>query len=385
MSSESIFFDYQMLRVVWWALLGLLLIIFAILDGFDLGVVCLSPFIAKTDIEKRVLINTIGPVWESNQVWFILGGGAVFAAWPLLYSLAFSNFYYVMFLVLIAFILRPVGFDFRNKMPSIAWRRTWDSCLFVSGFVPAFVFGVAFGNLFLGVNYSFDQFMRLTNGTSFFDLLSPFGIFCGVFSLLMIVNHAAIYIVNKTEGKLEERAKRIVNILPVLLAAMYFVGGMWLHDLQGYEITSIIDYNAASDPTMKEVVIKEGAWMKKYYNYPILYVVPVLAVLSMLIASFLVRYKKSQLSAFFLNGFSIFCIIANTGIALFPFLLPSKSYPNHSLTVWDGSSSESTLFIMLIAALIFIPIVVSYVSWVYRVIRGKVTTDYVQKNSNSLY
>ena len=139
-------FDYTTLRLIWWVLLGVLLIGFAVTDGFDMGVGALLPFVAKNDTERRVAINTIGPVWEGNQVWFILGGGAIFAAWPALYALSFSGFYLAMFLVLFALILRPVGFKYRSKRESIAWRRNWDWALFVGGAVPALIFGVAVGN-----------------------------------------------------------------------------------------------------------------------------------------------------------------------------------------------------------------------------------------------
>ena len=144
-------FDYTTLRLIWWVLLGVLLIGFAVSDGFDLGVGALLPFVAKTDTERRIAINTIGPVWEGNQVWLILGGGAIFAAWPVLYALSFSGFYLAMFLVLFALILRPVGFKYRSKREGVAWRRNWDWALFVGGAVPALIFGVAVGNTLQGV------------------------------------------------------------------------------------------------------------------------------------------------------------------------------------------------------------------------------------------
>jgi cytochrome d ubiquinol oxidase subunit II len=143
-------FDYEIMRLIWWALLGILLIGFAVMDGFDLGVATLLPFVARTDIERRIVINTIGPVWEGNQVWLILGGGAIFAAWPILYATAFSGFYLAMFIVLAALIVRPVAIKFRSKIENARWRAIWDTAIAVSGLVPALIFGVAFGNVILG-------------------------------------------------------------------------------------------------------------------------------------------------------------------------------------------------------------------------------------------
>ena len=155
-------FTYEILRLIWWALLGILLIGFAVTDGFDLGAAILLPFVAKTDAERRVAINTVGPVWEGNQVWFILGGGAIFAAWPPLYAVAFSGFYLAMFLVLCALILRPVAFKFRSKLAHPTWRSIWDWALFVAGLVPSLVFGVAFGNVLEGAPFRFDETLRMT-------------------------------------------------------------------------------------------------------------------------------------------------------------------------------------------------------------------------------
>ena len=154
--------DYEFLRIVWWGLLGVLLIGFTLTDGFDLGVATLLPFVARTDAERRMTINTVGPTWEGNQVWFILGGGTIFAAWPFVYAVAFSGFYLAMFLVLAALILRPVGFKYRSKRASAGWRASWDWALFVGGFVPALVFGVAVGNVMLGAPFRLDDDLRST-------------------------------------------------------------------------------------------------------------------------------------------------------------------------------------------------------------------------------
>src|SRR5690606_31451181 len=175
--------DYETLRLVWWLLLGVLLIAFAVMDGFDLGTQTLLPFVAKSDIERRVVINAVGPVWEGNQVWLILGGGAIFAAWPPLYAVSFSSFYLAMFAILAALILRPVGFKYRSKRESETWRRNWDWALFVGGAVPTLIFGVAVGNVLLGIPFRFDNDLRIFyEGTTLFELLKPFALLCGLVS-----------------------------------------------------------------------------------------------------------------------------------------------------------------------------------------------------------
>src|SRR5450759_4533128 len=182
-------FDYETLRIIWWLLLGVLLIGFAIMDGFDLGVAALLRVLAKTDDERRALLETIEPVWEGNQVWLILGAGAIFAAWPLLYAAAFSGFYFAMLLTLLAFIVRPVGFNFRNKIADPRWRGTWDWILTVAGLVPPLIFGVAFGNVFLGVPLHYDETLRISYAGGFFALLRPFPVLVGLVSIAMILMH----------------------------------------------------------------------------------------------------------------------------------------------------------------------------------------------------
>ena len=191
--------DYETLRIIWWALLGTLLIGFAVMDGFDLGVAMLVRVLGHDDDERRVLLETIEPVWEGNQVWFILGGGAVFAAWPLVYAAAFSGLYAAMFLLLLAFIVRPVGFGYRNKIADLRWRNAWDWVLTISGLVPALIFGVAFGNLFLGLPFRFDGDMRMSYEGGFFGLLRPFALLTGLTSIAMIVLHGAAYAAQKTD------------------------------------------------------------------------------------------------------------------------------------------------------------------------------------------
>ncbi len=220
--------EFAALKVIWWLLLGVLLTAFAVTDGFDLGVGMLLPFITRGDTERRVLINTIGPVWEGNQVWLILGGGAIFAAWPALYAASFSGFYPAMMLVLATLILRPVAITFRGKSSDVRWRASWDWMLFASGLVPTLVFGVAMGNLLKGVPFSFDAEMHATYDFGLLDLLNPFALLCGLVSVAMLVTHGALYLSVKTEGDLARRARAASRLSALLWAVFFALAGVWL-------------------------------------------------------------------------------------------------------------------------------------------------------------
>jgi cytochrome bd ubiquinol oxidase subunit II len=267
--------EFATIKVVWWLLLGALLIGFAIMDGFDLGVGMLLPFVARTDVQRRVVINTVGPVWEGNQVWFILGGGAIFAAWPTLYAASFSGFYLAMLLVLAALILRPVGFKFRSKMPGASWRSTWDWALFIGGFVPSLVFGVAMGNLLRGVPFGFDSEMRATYDFGLFYLLNPFALLCGVLSVVMLATHGARYLVVKTEAPVAQRAALASRFLALAWLAIFAAAGFWLwRSGFGLHITSGALPDGVANPLAKTVVAQPGAWFDNYARWPWLRLLP---------------------------------------------------------------------------------------------------------------
>ena len=382
----SIPFDYQTLRVIWWLFLGVLLIGFAVMDGFDLGTAMLLPFVAKGDTERRVAINAIGPFWEGNQVWFILGGGAVFAAWPPVYAASFSGFYIAMFLVLAALILRPVGFEFRNKVPDARWRTFWDYALFAGGLVPSVVFGVAFGNLLQGVPFRIDADLRLFyEGSGLWELLNPFGLLSGLVSAAMLATHGANYLTLRTDGAVRERARFFAMLGGLATFALFAIAGLWLwRGIDGYAITGAIITDGPSNPLLKTVVRQPGAWLANYAAHPWTMIAPALGLLAPLAAVYCSRSGRSGF-AFIASALGIFGIIATAGVSLFPFLMPSDIAPGASLTVWDASSSRMTLFVMLLATLIFLPIVLVYTAIVYRALRGVVTATLIEKNSAKLY
>jgi len=378
-------FDYEMLRLIWWALLGILLIGFAIMDGFDMGTAALLPFVAKGDTERRVVINTIGPVWEGNQVWLVLGAGAIFAAWPDLYAVAFSGFYLAMFLVLCTLILRPVAFKFRSKMENTKWRTTWDTCLVISGVVPPLVFGVAFGNALLGVPFTFDNTLRMTYTGGLFDLLSPFALLCGLVSLAMTTLQGATWLTIKTEGTIEKRAKKATVIAGLAVLVLFGLAGLWVaYGVEGYRITSQLLTDGPSNPLMKDVERGAGAWLENYGKMPITMLVPAISLLGVGIAFLAISLKKPLLG-FVGSSLVPVSVIGTAGVSLFPFLLPSSLHPDASLTVWDASSSEGTLINMTLVTVVFIPIILAYTSWVYYMLRGKVTLQDVQEHSRTIY
>jgi cytochrome bd ubiquinol oxidase subunit II len=378
--------DYEVLRLIWWLFLGVLLIGFAIMDGYDLGVAMLLPYVARRDAERRVTINAVGPFWEGNQVWLIVGGAAVFAAWPPVYAASFSGFYIAMFLVLATLILRPVGFEFRNKIADARWRAFWDYALFAGGLVPSVVFGVAFGNLLQGVPFRIDSDLRvLYEAGGLFELLNPFGLLCGLVSAAMLATHGALYLTLRTEATVEQRARDFVKIGAPATVVLFAVAGVWVWlGIDGYAITGPVVSEGPSNPLLKTVVRQPGQWLANYAAHPWMIVAPCLGLAGPLLALVFtaIRWRGS---AFLASALGILGIIATAGVSMFPFLMPSDIAPGASLTVWDASSSKLTLFVMLLVTLVFLPLVLVYTAIAFRCLRGVVTASQIERNSANLY
>lgn len=376
--------DYPTLKVIWWLLVGVLLVGFAIMDGHDMGVGSLLPFVGRNDTERRVVINTVGPHWDGNQVWFITGGGAIFAAWPLVYATAFSGFYWAMLAVLWALFFRPVGFDYRSKVHNATWRSTWDWGLFIGGAVPPIIFGVAFGNLLQGVPFSFNEYLMSTYTGSFWALLNPFALLAGVVSSAMITLQGATYLAHRTEGVIQARTVKAGVGAALVMVVGFIAAGFWLQGIEGYRITSVVDTAALPDPLAKTVVREAGAWMANYQAMPALWALPALGVVGALLAAMLLR-ARATLSAFVASSLAVVGVIGTAGVSMFPFVMPSSTHLASSLTVWDSVSSHLTLSIMFWATLIFMPLILAYTSWAYSVMRGKVTEAYIRENDHAAY
>jgi len=378
--------DYDTLRVIWWVLLGVLLLAFAVTDGFDLGTGTLLPFVARTDLERRVVINTVGPVWEGNQVWLVLGGGAIFAAWPQLYAVSFSGFYLAMAAVLLALILRPVGFKYRSKRDSTQWRAAWDWALFVGGFVPALIFGVAMGNVLQGVPFRIESDMQIFYEGGFFGLLNPFALLCGLVSVAMLVMHGAAWLVLKTDGLVASRSRTWGIRAALATVALYAVAGVLLWNVvDGYRISSELVTTGPSNPLFKTVQANvAGTWFANYAAHPWTQLAPAAGIVGALL-TWVALVKRKEGVAMLTSSLSVAGIVLSVGASMFPFILPSSIQPQASLTVWDSSSSHLTLFIMLVCACVFLPLIIIYTSWVYKVLWGKVNPTEIRDGKGHAY
>ena len=376
---------YELMRFIWWLLIGILCIGFAIADGFDMGVGMLSRILGRSDTERRIMINSIAPHWDGNQVWLITAGGALFAAWPTVYAAAFSGFYVAMILVLASLFFRPVGFDYRSKIEDPRWRGMWDWAIFIGSFVPPLVIGVAFGNLLQGVPFHIDTDLRLFYTGNFFQLLNPFGLLAGIVSLMMFLTQGATYLQMRTVGELHLRARITAQICALVMMVCFVLAGIWVvYGIDGYVVTSVLDHNGPSNPLVKEVSQQAGAWMVNFNNAPILWTIPALGVVLPLLTIMCSRLEKGAW-AFVFSSLTMACVILTAGVAMFPFVMPSSTVPNVSLTMWDATSTLLTLKVMTVAAIIFVPIILAYTTWCYYKMFGRLTKEHIEGNSNSLY
>ena len=370
------------LQMIWWLLLGVLLIGLAVMVGMDMGVGTILRYVGRSDLERRVALNIIGPHWDGNQVWFVLGGGAVFAAFPLIYATAFSGFYVVMLLLLWSMIVRPLGFEYRSKIANPAWRNAWDWSLFVSGAIPMVVFGAAFGNLFLGVPFFFDWNMTSHYTGSFLALLNPFAILSGLLSLALSVSMGAVTVMNGAEGAIHQRARQLATWVPLVAMLLFAVGGVWVHQLPGYQIGAGPGAGVPQTPLQQTVVLAAGAWQANFAAHPLLWLLPAAGFAGMLGLLLAARSGRSHL-AWWLGALAWIGVIGTAGVSLFPMLLPSSSQPSMSLTVWNSSSSSLTLLWMVGFAVVFVPLIVWYTSWAFYVMRGKVTAEQIAHDEHA--
>ncbi|TGD71128.1 cytochrome d ubiquinol oxidase subunit II [Mangrovimicrobium sediminis] len=377
--------DYETLKLVWWLLVGVLLIGFAITDGFDMGVGMLLKVVGRNDIERRVLINTIAPHWDGNQVWFITAGGAIFAAWPLVYASAFSGLYAALVLTLLAMFLRPVGFDYRSKLDSPAWRSRWDWALTVGSGVPALIFGVAFGNLLQGLPFSFDEVMRPLYHGSFWQLLNPFALVCGLLSVCLFLTQGASWLMLKTRGELLSRSSRATLAGALGVLALFVIAGIALNTgMQGFRVASMPAGGSVMTPMMKSVVRDNLAWRDNFSALPLLWAVPAAGAGCAALAA-LAAWRRWGGLAFLASSLMQAAVIGTAGVAMFPFVMPSSYAPDHSLTVFDATSSELTLTIMFWVAMIFVPLVLGYTLWSYLKMFGRLDEDSIHANPHGLY
>jgi len=378
-------FDYESMRLIWWLFIGVVAIAFALTEGFDFGISTLLPFVGKNDVERRIVINSVGPVWEGNQVWLILLGGAIFAIWPSVYATLFSGLYLAMMLVLFSLFFRPAGFDYRNKLSNPTWRNTWDWCLFLGGTLPPVLLGVLAGNLILGLPFHLDQDLRPFYDGSFFGLLSPFALLCGVVCLLGTSFHGALFLKCRTEGSVQERSRVAASILGLFLILGLAAVMAWVFlGLDRPEITQMAGGDAPSNPLNKTVIAAGAGWLAHFMAHPLMLIAPATGMLALTVAWLLGR-GQSTTAAFVFSCLGIASMLLSLGLGLFPFLLISSTAPGSSLTLWDATSSHKTLVLAFWITIIFLPIVLLYTRWVYKVIWGSITEASIIKDTHTLY
>ncbi len=386
---------FSILQVLGWLVVGLVMTIFALTGGFDFGAGILLPFLGRTDAERRVIINTVGPTWDGNQVWLITAGGAIFAIWPRVYAASFSGLYFAFLLVLWALFFRPVAFEYRSKLTSAKWRSFWDWGLFIGSFIPPLIVGVGIGNLFLGLPFQFDPIsLRFFYGSTMtdasavidlFKLLQPFALLCGVVSILMMVLHGASYLFLRTHGEVFHRSKKIIQWVSILLCICFAIGGIWLSNLVGYHWTPSV--NPMANPLTNTVTSSVGGWFANYHSYPLMMLAPFIGFIGA-INAFIFASKIRPMLTFISSGMSIFGIMATFGFSLFPFIMPSTIAPQQSLLVWNSSSSTISLIGILITAIIMLPIIFAYTAFVYKKLWGrdvKMSENNVNQHTHELY
>jgi cytochrome d ubiquinol oxidase subunit II len=378
-------FDYETLRIIWWGILLFLVCGFTVMDGFDLGIGMLLPFLGKTDDERRVMLNAIGPTWEGNQTWLITLGGISFGAWSLVYATVFSGLYTGMLVLLFGLFLRPVGFDYRSKLAHTKWRTAWDWALFLGGLIPSLVLSLAVGNVIQGLPFELDQELRSHYLGSFWGLFNPFGLLCVLVGCSLLCLHGAAFLYCRTEANLAERARKVIILSSMVFAVCFGIAGLWLaFGIDGYRISSAIAFNDAVNPLAKSVETGRGLWFDNYTKYPWLMLAPVFVFVATCLVPYFASKRKSK-TVFVLTSVMVIATLTTTGGSMFPFILPSSMSPSSSLTVWDASASRYTLQLLFYATLLLMPMVMAYTAWVYRVMKGKVTVADIQNNQHTLY
>lgn len=373
---------YMILLVVWWVLLGVLLTGIGVMVGMDMGVGTLLRYVGRTDSERRVALNVIGPHWDGNQVWFILGGGAIFAAWPLVYATAFSGFYIVMLLLLWSMILRPLGFEYRSKLPSPAWRAVWDTALFLSGLLPMVVFGAAIGNVLQGVPFHFDWRLTSFYTGSFLWLFNPFAVLCGLMSVALAVYMGGSCLASGAEDPIGARARRAAILGGLAALVIFTVAGFWVSTMEGFKLVAGPAPGVPQTPLHQQVVRVPGGLLANYAAHPALWLLPALVYAGLLLGA-LAHTIRRPILAWWLGALAWIGVIGTVGAAMFPFIMPSSSNPAHSLTVWNSGSSRVTLTWMVGFVVIFMPLIIWYTSWAFWVMRGKVGVKHVETSDHA--
>lgn len=370
--------EYAILQVLAWVAMGAVMLLFSVTGGFDLGAGTLLPFLGRNDLERRVVVNIVGPTWDGNQVWLIIIGAGMFAIWPKAYAAAFSGFYFAILLILWALFFRPVSFEYRSKLESPKWRCFWDWALFFGSVVPALLFGVALGDVLMGVPFHYDVFsLRFIYTGEFYELLRPFALVAGVMSVSLFCMHGAIYVSLRSEGVIRARAKAALKFFASLFLFCFLVEGVWILFIPGY----------SWDATTQAAGLIIGGWYAHYGDHLWMWVAPLVGVIGAILTMYF-GSRESFRAAFISSCVTMAGLLASYGLIMFPFVMPSNTDPSQSLLVWNVSSSAMSLLGILLVALVMLPIIFIYTTFVYRKLWGrspKMSTDEVQIKVHHLY
>ena len=362
-------FEYSTLQVIWWILVGVLLIGFALTNGTDMAVSALLFKAGKNSKERGAIISTIVPHWDGNQVWLITAGGAIFAAWPEVYAASFSSLYWGMLLVLFAIWLRPLAFDYRNHRTDETWLKRWDIALGVGSFLPILLFGVVFGNLLQGLPFWADENVRWhydgTFLTALLPLLDPFSVLCGLVSVTMLLTQGCLWIQLRTVDQIGIRIRGLTFKLGMATVLLYLIAGLWAYYFDGYALVADAPEGSFNHITDKSVEVVAHGLFANYGHFWLLWLVPIISVVCLFKAAN-AGGKGKAVKGIIYNSLGIAFVIMTAAIAMFPFVMPSSIDPNSSLTIWDATSSHLTLQVMFYAVLVFVPIVLIYTVWAYR-------------------
>ncbi|AJI72514.1 cytochrome d terminal oxidase [Francisella tularensis subsp. novicida GA99-3548] len=394
----------DVLQIISWLVVGVLIFLVAATVGFDFGVGILAKFVGKDDYEKRAIINTVGPTWDGSQVWFITAGGAIFAIWPQVYATSFSGLYIAILVVLWGLFLRPPAFEYRKKIDNPKWRNFWDWMLVLGSIIPIVVMGVAVGNLYLGFPISYDDTARLIYGTvtngqyqsmwiTLLHLLTPFALLFGIFALNMALMHGSAYAKLRTSGILRDRFRKITNATASVYIVLFIIAATWITFIPGYQFTPDASLTHLSDALNHAFtsgkVTTDYSW---YYNFNHAHIwmwfAPILAFVG---AIFVIRFNNQDRdgAAFLASMASLLGAVLTVGFTLFPFIMVSNigDYM-YSLTVYNASSSQTSLIGILCAAVIILPIIFSYTFFVYKKMWAngrRISAEEIKANSHEMY
>ncbi|QJC30397.1 cytochrome d ubiquinol oxidase subunit II [Enterobacteriaceae endosymbiont of Neohaemonia nigricornis] len=381
-------FNYDFLRLTWYILIIILITGFIITDGLDMGVGILLFIIGRHKSERKIIINTIAPHWDGNQVWLITTAGAIFAAWPNVYATLFSSFYIIIFILLFALFLRPIGFEYRSKLSNILWEKICDIFISIGSLIPPISLGIILGCILQGIPYYFDRYYHIYSNYDVLTLFSSFNIIIIITLTLLMLNQASNYLQIRINNKnINNKLSIIIPIISILLLFFSIISFInIIFYIKGYKLNNIISiYTMHKLPMLiSDIIYGYGMWINNFLYYPQLFIIPILGILSIICTILFSIYNK-DICAFICSIFYTISAISTIAMTTFPFIIPNSNYINHTLTAWNATSSQLTLNIMLYTALIFVPIIVLYTFWCYKQMFYKITIEQINKNPNNFY